>query len=63
MNLGAFVWCSGKICGAIGKFVGGHLSDFVGERKVMASGFFLVTGAVISNIASHGKIEKLLYTL
>ena len=28
--------------GAIGKFVGGHLSDFVGERKVMAVGFFLV---------------------
>ncbi len=29
--------------GAIGKFVGGHLSDFVDERKVMAIGFFLVT--------------------
>lgn len=28
--------------GAIGKFVGGHLSDFVDERKVMATGFFLV---------------------
>nr|QNO51103.1 hypothetical protein FOHEAFGF_00027 [Methanosarcinales archaeon ANME-1 ERB6] len=28
--------------GAIGKFVGGHFSDLVGERKVMAYGFFLV---------------------
>lgn len=28
--------------GAIGKFVGGHFSDLVGERKVMAIGFFLV---------------------
>ena len=27
--------------GAIGKFVGGHFSDLVGERKVMAYGFFL----------------------
>ncbi len=28
--------------GAIGKFVGGHFSDLVGERKVMAIGFLLV---------------------
>ena len=28
--------------GAIGKFVGGHFSDLIGERKVMAYGFFLV---------------------
>ena len=44
MNFGAFVWCSGKICGAMGKFVGGHLSDFVGERKVMLADFFLLPG-------------------
>jgi FSR family fosmidomycin resistance protein-like MFS transporter len=28
--------------GAIGKYVGGHLTDFVGGQKVMALGFFLV---------------------
>jgi len=28
--------------GALGKLVGGHLTDFVGEQKVMAIGFFLV---------------------
>lgn len=28
--------------GALGKLVGGHLADFVGEQKVMALGFFLV---------------------
>ncbi|MDI6811099.1 MAG: MFS transporter [archaeon] len=28
--------------GALGKLVGGHLADFVGEQKVMAIGFFLV---------------------
>jgi MFS family permease len=27
--------------GAIGKVIGGHFSDLLGERKVMASGFFL----------------------
>jgi FSR family fosmidomycin resistance protein-like MFS transporter len=28
--------------GAVGKYVGGHLTDFVGGQKVMALGFFLV---------------------
>ncbi|PXF53997.1 MAG: hypothetical protein C4B56_00935 [Candidatus Methanophagaceae archaeon] len=28
--------------GAIGKFLGGHFSDIIGERRVMAAGFFII---------------------
>ena len=35
----AFVFTGG---GAIGKFLGGHLSDIIGERRVMAAGFFII---------------------
>ena len=35
----AFVFTGG---GAIGKFLGGHLADIIGERRVMAAGFFII---------------------
>ena len=35
----ACVFTSG---GAIGKFLGGHFSDIIGERRVMAAGFFII---------------------
>ena len=35
----AFVFTGG---GAIGKFLGGHFSDIIGERRVMAAGFFII---------------------
>jgi FSR family fosmidomycin resistance protein-like MFS transporter len=37
------VTCVFTAGGAIGKVIGGHLSDLIGERKVMAIGFFLTT--------------------
>ncbi len=41
-TLAVMLTCVFTAGGAIGKFVGGHFSDLVGERKVMAYGFFLV---------------------
>jgi len=41
-ELAVTITCVFTAGGAIGKFVGGHFSDIVGERKVMAIGFFLV---------------------
>ena len=41
-KLAVMLTCVFTAGGAIGKFVGGHFSDLVGERKVMAYGFFLV---------------------
>ena len=42
-ELAVMITCVFTAGGAIGKFAGGHFSDLVGERKVMAIGFFLVT--------------------
>ena len=41
-ELAVMLTCVFTAGGAIGKFVGGHFSDLVGERKVMAYGFFIV---------------------
>lgn len=41
-ELAVTITCVFTAGGAIGKFAGGHFSDIVGERKVMATGFFLV---------------------
>jgi len=40
-DLAVMMTCVFTAGGAIGKFVGGHFSDLVGERKVMSYGFFL----------------------
>jgi len=40
-DLAVMMTCVFTAGGAAGKFVGGHFSDLVGERKVMSYGFFL----------------------
>ena len=40
-DLAVMMTCVFTAGGAVGKFVGGHFSDLVGERKVMSYGFFL----------------------
>jgi len=61
LEIAVILTCVFTAGGAIGKFVGGHFSDLVGERKVMAYGFFLVAPLffVVPSLPRFGAIMAL----